>query len=375
MKTDIPKQFLLLDREPVLLRTVKTFLTQNTIHHVVVATSTEYRQETEQLFLKHLPKDLTRKLIFTNGGATRQDSVYAGLLALPDEVEIVLVHDGARPMIDSDIIARCLQGALQFGAVIAGVAAKDTLKKISSDGSIVQTVDRSDLWHAQTPQAVRKKLLESAYQKAHQDNFTGTDESSLLEHAGIQVHIVQGSEKNIKITRPDDFKLIAGLIEKTKPMKIGHGYDAHQLVKNRKLVLGGVTIPHDFGLLGHSDADVLTHALIDALIGAIGEGDIGRHFPDTDKKLKDISSLYLLKHTISLLSDRNLQIGNADLTVICQKPKLAAFIDEMRSNLAATCKSEPQSINIKATTTERMGFTGRGEGISAHAVVLLMEKQ
>ncbi len=373
MASDIPKQFLMVKGEPVLIRTAKVFLTKKSIHRVIIVAPPSHRQETEQLLKQWLPADLTPKLIITNGGATRQDSVFAGLQVVPEEVEIVLVHDGARPMVDAGIISRCLHGALEFGAVIAGVAVKDTLKKVSSDATIVHTVEREHLWQAQTPQAARKELLRQAYQKAREDNFSGTDEASLLEHAGIKVRIVAGSEKNIKITRPDDLKLIAGLLEQAGAMKIGHGFDAHKLVADRKLILGGVTIPYMLGLLGHSDADVLTHALIDAIIGALGEGDIGTHFPDDNNSFKDISSLKLLEKTIALAQSKKMRIENGDITVICQKPKLAPFIAEMRQNLADICKVEKNAINIKATTTESMGFAGRGEGISAHAVVLLTD--
>ncbi len=371
MKTTLPKQFLRLEGETILARTAKIFLQMSSIHYVVIVAAAEYRQETEKLFAGLLPPELNRKLIFTNGGATRQDSVHAGLKSLPAEVEIVLVHDGARPMITPEIITRCRRGALEFGAAIAGIQVKDTLKMLLADGVINRTIDRDQLWHAQTPQGAKKNLLEQAFHQANRDNFTGTDEASLLEHAGIKVHIVAGSEQNIKITKPDDLKLIAGLLKRTIPMKIGHGYDAHQLVKNRKLILGGVTIPFELGLQGHSDADVLTHALIDAILGALGQGDIGSHFPDNDQKFKDISSLKLLAQTILLAQDRRRQIGNADITIICQQPRLAPFLQEMRQNLARTCKIELESINLKATTTEKMGFCGRGEGISAHAVVLL----
>lgn len=375
MGADIPKQFLNLDGESILQKTVGKFLDHPAIRHIAIAVPSEYRPQAEQLFLESLPGSQKYRLIFTNGGATRQESVLAGMNVLPLEVDVVLVHDGARPMIDAGIIDRCLHGVLEHGAVIAGIPVKDTLKKVNREHLIEATIDRSELWQAQTPQAAWKKLLDQAYRKAMQDGFTGTDEASLLEHAGIKVGVVMGSEKNLKVTRPDDLALLAGLLEKRAPMKIGHGYDAHQLVKHRKLILGGVDIPHEFGLLGHSDADVLTHALMDAVFGAMGKGDIGKHFPDSDKQYKDINSLELLLHTVAAMHDQNLKLGNADLTIVCQKPKLAPYMETMRRNLAEICSVDPSAINIKATTTEKMGFTGRCEGISAHAVVLLISNR
>ncbi len=371
MKSKVPKQFLFLEGQPVLIRTARAFLEQKAIRHVAIAVPSQHTEETEKLLKTFIPEHLLDKIIIAPGGATRQDSVFSGLQSLPEEVEFVLVHDGARPMVSAEIINRCLEGVQRHGAVIAGVAVKDTIKKLSKNNLITRTIDRNNLWHAQTPQAAKKELLLQAYKKAHQDNFVGTDEASLLEHAGIQVTLVKGSEKNIKITRPDDLKLIAGILETDKAMRIGHGYDVHQLVPNRDLVLGGVTIPYELGLLGHSDADVLTHALIDAIIGALGEGDIGKHFPDSDEKFNNIDSLKLLKHIFTIVTQKNMCLGNADITIICQKPKLASHIEQMRKNIASICKVTNNSINIKATTTEHLGFTGRSEGISAHAVVLL----
>jgi len=185
------------------------------------------------------------------------------------------------------------------------------------------------------------------------------------------VVIVEGSELNFKITRPDDLALAAGLTKEIQMLKIGHGFDAHRLVPNRPLILGGVHIPYELGLDGHSDADTLTHAFIDALLGAMGEGDIGGHFPDSDQRYKNISSLSLLADVADLLKKKNLGLGNADITVICQQPRLAPHIGAMRENLARACAVNPATLNIKATTTEKMGYTGRGEGIAAHAVVLL----
>ena len=367
----VPKQFMTLHNTPILALTVGRFLRVANLRTLVVAVPAEHHEAAAVLFRHFLPAEEQHRLLLVNGGATRQESVKAGLAALPTGTATVLVHDGARPFVTAEIIERCLRATEQNGAAIAAVRVRDTLKQAGEDHLIRATIDRSGLWQAQTPQGARVELLRRAYSLADEDGFQGTDEASLLEHAGIPVAIVEGSELNFKITRPDDLALAAGLTQEKQMLKIGHGFDAHRLVSGRPLILGGVHIPHELGLDGHSDADALTHALIDGLLGAMGEGDIGRHFPDSDPRYKNISSLRLLTDVAGLLKKMNMTLGNADITVICQRPKLAPHIEAMRENLARACGVTPASLNIKATTTEQMGYTGRGEGIAAHAVVLL----
>jgi len=375
MGTAIPKQFLKLGGEPILIRTLRVFLHHPAMHSVVVALSAEHLETGKKQIFSSFATDLQRRLIVTCGGDTRQQSVSNGLKALPSSIEGVLVHDGARPMLTAEVIDRCITGIKQHGAVIAAVPVKDTLKEVDKT-RVVRTVDRSRLWQAQTPQAIRRQLLEQAYSHAENTHFTGTDEASLLEHAGIAVAVVEGSEQNIKITRPEDLALASGLLQTEKTMlKIGHGFDAHRLVEQRKLILGGVEIPYHLGLAGHSDADVLTHALMDAVLGALGAGDIGRHFPDTNAEYRGADSLKLLARVMELAKEQGMFLHNADITVICQQPRLADHLPTMRANLAEVCSTDESRINIKATTTEKMGFAGRGEGISAHAVVLMHSLQ
>jgi 2-C-methyl-D-erythritol 4-phosphate cytidylyltransferase/2-C-methyl-D-erythritol 2,4-cyclodiphosphate synthase len=366
-----PKQFLELAGLPILVRTCRAFLDLESIRWVAVAAPTDYLQHTIDLLCLHLAPDHMARMLFTVGGATRQDSVRAGLNALPAAIELVLVHDAARPLVDQAIILRCLHGAVRFGAVIAATPVKDTLKKVADSGLIQETVDRTSLWQAQTPQAAQRPLLERAFAEADRNQFVGTDEASLLEAAGIPVQVVEGGERNFKITRPEDLQVAAALLTEEQEMKIGHGFDAHRLVSGRKLILGGVEVEFELGLDGHSDADVVAHALIDALLGALGAGDIGRHFPDSDPQYKGIDSLLLLAHAQQLVEAQGYALGNADLTIVCQRPKLAPHLAGMQVNLARCCKVAPAAVNIKATTTEKMGYTGRGEGIAAHAVVLL----
>lgn len=366
-----PKQFLDLAGTPMLVRTCRAFLEVTAIRWLVVAAPSAYLDQTIELLHTHLTPGQTDRLRVTVGGATRQDSVRAGLNALPPEIELVLVHDAARPLVDRATILRCLRGAAEQGAVIAAVPVKDTLKNVADSGVIRHTVDRSGLWQAQTPQAARRSLLQRAFAWGEQQGFVGTDEASLLEAAGIPVRVVEGSERNFKITRPEDLRLAAALVQEERSMKIGHGFDAHRLVPGRKLILGGVTIDYALGLDGHSDADVVAHALTDALLGALGAGDIGRHFPDSDPRYKGIDSLLLLAQVQHLAESRGYTLSNADITIVCQQPKLAPHLAGMQINLARCCKVAPAAINIKATTTEKMGYTGRGEGIAAHAVVLV----
>jgi 2-C-methyl-D-erythritol 4-phosphate cytidylyltransferase/2-C-methyl-D-erythritol 2,4-cyclodiphosphate synthase len=369
MGTAQPKQFLELAGMPILVHTLRAFLEHPAVTVIIVVLPPEQLVSGVELIRPFLSIAQQEKILFTAGGATRQDSVYNGLQAVPAAVESILVHDGARPLLNAALIDRCIKGIEEQGAVIAAVPVKDTLKKIT-DNFINDTVDRTQLWQAQTPQGMQRELLEKAYQQAQADKFLGTDEASLLQHAGIPVAIIMGSEENIKITRPDDLRIAAGLLhKKEQTMRIGQGFDAHRLVAERKLILGGVEIPYHLGLAGHSDADVLVHALMDAILGALGEGDIGRHFPDTDEQYRGADSLQLLERVMDLVQERQMRIINADITVICQQPKLAPHIPAMQKNLSKVCSAE--QINIKATTTEGMGYTGRGEGISAQAIVLL----
>ena len=374
MATPLPKQFIAIGDAPVLIHTVRCFLATDTFHPVIVALAADHLETARQMFANFFLKKQLSKLILIVGGETRQESVLAGIRHLPPETDFVLVHDGARPFVSHVIIDRCLTEAAASGAAIAAVPVRDTIKQIGRKQKIVKTVDRQNLWQAQTPQVFRRELLEKSYELAEQHQFQGTDEASLLEHAGFPVSVVLGSEHNIKITRHDDLKIATGLLGENRKMKIGHGFDAHRFAPERLLILGGVTIPFALGLEGHSDADVLTHALIDSLLGAMGKGDIGSHFPDRDPQFKNISSLKLLGLVIDRLQADNFFIANTDITVICQQPRLTSYIAAMKNNIAAVCNLEAKSVNIKATTTEMMGYTGRGEGIAAHAVVLLQQK-
>ncbi|MFV0437871.1 MAG: 2-C-methyl-D-erythritol 4-phosphate cytidylyltransferase [Desulfopila sp.] len=371
MQLDRPKQFHQLGDLPVLVRTVRAFHHHRAIAMTVTVVPMAWLAAAREMLAEHdLVSDLS---IVVAGGRRRQDSVAAGLNALDPTTEIVLVHDGARPLIDPAVIDRVIDGARRHGAAIAAIPVKDTLKRSDESGQITATVDRSRLWQAQTPQAAHYELLRAAFATAGEIDVT--DEAMLLERAGIPVTLVPGAETNLKITRPEDLTLAEHLISSsaTPRFRIGHGFDAHRLAPQRKLVLGGVEIPYELGLAGHSDADVLTHALCDALLGAIGAGDIGGHFPDSDPSYANIYSIRLLEQVMEEVAATGFRVGNLDITVICQKPRLAPYLAAIRERIAQSCRSESSAVNVKATTTEKMGYTGRGEGISCHAVALLCQ--
>lgn len=378
MGLPLPKQFYELDGVPLLIHTLKAFERAAAIDLVIIVVPDDFRQTVSQTIVEFGLRKIGKVVA---GGRFRQDSVGAGLQVLPDEVEIVAVHDGVRPFVEAATIDSVIAAAEEHGAAMVAVPTRDTLKKVDN-GFVSRTVDRENIWQAQTPQAARKHLLLRAFEHAAQTGFVGTDEASLLENIGVPVHVVPGSERNLKITRPDDLSLAEALAGAGPQStggewgmhRIGHGYDAHRFAADRKLILGGVEIEHQPGLAGHSDADVLTHALCDAILGALCQGDIGRHFPDSEPQYKGISSLELLKQVCGLMRSRGYELDNADITVVAQEPRLAPYIGQMRDNLSATCAARDNVINIKATTTEKMGFTGRGEGMAAHALVMLTQK-
>jgi 2-C-methyl-D-erythritol 4-phosphate cytidylyltransferase/2-C-methyl-D-erythritol 2,4-cyclodiphosphate synthase len=372
MAANRPKQFIELGGLPVLARTVSLFLELPEIREIIIAAPSLHLQETREM----LERFALGPVIVVAGGETRQESVRAGLAVVSPGIELVIVHDGVRPLLDPGSVRACLAAAAETGAAMLAVPVKDTVKEVKAGMVVARTVDRHNLWLAQTPQVARRDLLEKAFAAALRDDFVGTDEAALLERIGCEVQIVMGSERNIKITRPDDLFLAEALV-KERPVpgsitvRVGHGYDAHRLGKGRPLVLGGVDIPFEYGLIGHSDADVLLHALCDAMLGAAGLGDIGRHFPDIDPALKGVSSLRLLERVVEKLSARAFTLVNADVTVVAQRPQLSPYFPVMQDNIARVCRIAVERINLKATTTEKMGFTGREEGIAAHAVVLL----
>jgi len=300
------------------------------------------------------------------GGGTRQQSVRNGLSALPDDCDIVLVHDGARPNPDRDLVQRIVESVERYGTGVAAVPLTDTLKEADQDGVVKRTIPRDGLWLMQTPQGFRKDLLKKAHSNARDDM---TDDAQLVEALGEKVRLVKSSARNLKLTTKED--IIMAQLLTGNGLRVGTGYDAHRLTEGRALVLCGVDIPFEKGLLGHSDADVALHALCDALLGAAAMGDIGLHFPDSDERYRGISSLVLTRRTVELLAQKGFAPVSADVTVVAQRPKLRPYIDQMRANVAQALFIPADSVSVKATTTEGMGFEGRGEGISAQAVATI----
>jgi 2-C-methyl-D-erythritol 4-phosphate cytidylyltransferase/2-C-methyl-D-erythritol 2,4-cyclodiphosphate synthase len=303
------------------------------------------------------------------GGATRAHSVLAGLEALADFApDIVLVHDAARPHIPAGTIPALLAALQSHQGAIPAVPVADTLKRGES-GAIAATVSRANLFRAQTPQAFHYQTLLRLHRAgAHPD---ATDDAWLLEHAGLPVALVPGAEDNIKLTYPEDFARVERTLPTLLP-RVGTGFDVHVLKPGRKLMLCGIDVPFELGLDGHSDADVGIHALCDAIYGALAEGDIGRHFPPTDADWKDADSARFLRHAAGRITARGGMLANADITLICERPKITPHAPAMIARLADLMDTHASRISVKATTSERLGFTGRGEGIAAQAAVCVM---
>ena len=301
------------------------------------------------------------------GGATRADSVCSGLRAAKGQ--LVAIHDAARPFVSEQVITDALAEAAAMGAAAPAVAVKDTIK-IANDRAVVQTPDRAALFAVQTPQCFCRNLYWKALEAVQGEKVhLVTDDCSLFELTGRPVQLTQGDYANLKITTRED--LPRAEQKEGNDMRIGHGYDVHRLVEDRKLILGGVEVPFEKGLLGHSDADVLAHAVMDAVLGAAALGDIGKHFPDTDPAYAGADSLQLAQHVARIMREKGWKIVNIDSTLLCQKPKLAPYIPAMRENLAAAFGMPVDAVSVKATTEEHLGFTGEGLGIAAHAVALI----
>ena len=297
------------------------------------------------------------------GGATRADSVRSGLAAAKGQ--LVAIHDAARPFASAEIITAALQAAAESGAAAPAVPVKDTIKVADQDGKVVATPDRATLYAVQTPQCFDRALYLQALEAVSGEKASlVTDDCSLFELAGLPVTLTAGDYANLKITTKED-------LQKEKTMRIGHGYDVHRLVEDRKLILGGVEVPYEKGLLGHSDADVLLHAVMDAVLGAAALGDIGQHFPDTDPAYKGADSLALTREVAKIIAAHGYKVGNIDATILCQRPKLAPHIPAMRQNIADAFGLPLDAVSVKATTEEHLGFTGEGLGIAAHAVALI----
>ena len=367
MGSALPKQFMALEGGTILEMAIAPFEKSNYVDNILVVTGQDF-----VALCRESCRRFSKVSRIVTGGKERQESIYQGLLHLSEEEEAgyVLIHDGVRPYATEALLERVLTAAEKSGAAVPAVPVKDTIRRrlLSEDGGETsETLDRKFLYQVQTPQGFAAGLLRRCYEKAREDGFLGTDDASLVERMGYPVQLVPGDYSNIKITTKED--LPKG--EPAMDMRIGTGFDVHRLTEGRKLILGGVEIPWEKGLEGHSDADVMIHALMDAMLGAAALGDIGLHFPDRDPQYEGISSLTLLEHVGKLINEAGYRFGNADITIIAQNPKLLPHIPKMRENLVRTLKTDAERISVKATTTERLGFAGREEGIAAEAVCLL----
>ena len=325
------------------------------VDDIVVVTREDKIPDVERLMDKY-PKVCA----VTKGGSTRFESVRNGISAGPEH-DYICIHDAARPFASQKLVRNVIEKAFEYGAAAPCVPVKDTIK-YTEDGFISGTPDRNKLRAVQTPQVFKRDHYLSALASS-EDAF---DDCQVMERAGYRIFPAEGEESNYKITTREDVEELTGM----SGIRIGHGYDVHRLVEGRKLILCGVDVPYEKGLDGHSDADVAVHALMDAILGAAGLPDIGKQFPDNDPQYLRANSVVLLSKVMELISEKGWELGNADITIVCQKPKLAPFIPGMRSTLERVLGKG--RVNIKATTEEKLGFTGSGEGIAAHAVALIL---
>jgi 2-C-methyl-D-erythritol 4-phosphate cytidylyltransferase / 2-C-methyl-D-erythritol 2,4-cyclodiphosphate synthase len=363
-RAGVAKQWLVLGGETVLRRSARTLAGCGLVDEIVavVPPGEEARAVAELA-------DLGKPVRSVAGGTARADSVRNGLAALSG-CDLVLVHDAARPFATPALARAVALAAAEDGAALAALPASDTVKRAEPDQPrVAETLPRRDVWLAQTPQGFRAAVLWRAFEAAGAAAADATDECALVERAGLPVALVPGEAGNFKITTADDVARARACLE--APVAMGIGYDVHRFAAGRRLVLGGVEFEGD-GLLGHSDADICAHALCDAILGAAGLGDIGRHFPDTDAQWKGVESLKLLRAVAAKAAALGWRVGNCDVTLAARRPKIAPRAEEMRARLADAMGIAAAQVNVKATTGEGLGFVGREEGIAAHAVAVLV---
>lgn len=371
-ETDLPKQYAELAGEPVLRRTLRTFLDHGRVDHALAV----IRPGDEDLYARSsdaLPPGL---LAPVHGGATRQLSVLAGLRAAAAlKPDAVLIHDAARPFVTADCIAATLDALKDRHGAIAAAPLSDTLKR-ASGGRIGETIDRANLWRAQTPQTFRFGAILAAHEAAFESGRSDfTDDASIAEWYGLDIGLVDSGSHNMKITTAEDLRianLLAGAADARAMLadvRSGTGFDVHAFEAGDHVTLCGVNIPHTAGLKGHSDADAGLHALTDALLGTIGAGDIGDHFPPSDPAWRGADSAIFLSHAAVLVAERGGRITNVDVTLICEQPRIGPHREAMRARIAELLRLDRERVSVKATTSEGLGFTGRREGIAALATV------
>lgn len=355
---------------PLIWYTLQNVMQSLFLDEVILVVQPE-EQSAFQKVLDEIPHTISVK--FARGGKTRMDSVAGGLEVLSPASDVVLIHDGARPGVEGAAIDRMIQTLSgETEAAIFGLPSVDTIKITDGSGHVVETPDRKHLVRAQTPQGAKTALFKACMQKVRDRGISVTDDASICEACGVPVACLMGKESYFKITVPEDKERFVQMMTPAKPpFRVGEGYDIHKRDDTRPLILGGVRISERGGLLGHSDADVLIHAIMDALLGAAGCPDIGHYFPDHDSRYLGISSVILLEKVRDVLEEKGYAVGNIDSTIIAEAPKLAPYVPKMKEILAGALHILPEQINIKATTNETLGAVGRGEGIAALASVLI----
>lgn len=368
----VPKQLLTVGGRSLLERSVALFLDHPQIDELVVALPPDLAAEPPP-YLRAARKPVR----IVAGGPRRQDSVANAFAATDAGTDVVVIHDAARPFATPALISRTIAAAAESGAALAALPSRDTVKRASpaQTAFVAETIPRASIYLAQTPQAFTRRVLRDALSLGGAD-AEATDEASLAERAGHPVRIVEGEQTNIKITTQEDLAVAEALAtpQAAPPARTGRagtGYDLHRLVVGRPLVLGGVMIPFERGPLGHSDGDVVCHAVTDAILGALALGDIGRHFPDSDPRWKDASSTDLLRRAVAIVQSAGYQVGNVDVTVILEAPKIRGYVDAMRRAVADALGTSVDQVSIKGKTNEGVDAVGRGEAIAAHAVALL----
>ncbi len=366
MGADKSKLLLEVGGKTVIRRTLETFENTDCISKIVLVT-----REQDIPAMKNEAQGITKLINIVKGGKDRQDSVLNGVSAAGD-CDYIAIHYGARPLVTPEEIELVCADGVKYGAATLSAVPKDTVKIADGDSFAASTPERSSLRLIYTPQVFDRKAYMECIAKA-ESSFT--DDCQLFESQGRKVFLTAGKYTNIKITTPEDIPAAEAILgikrNEVARMRIGHGYDVHKLVQGRKLIMGGVEIPHETGLLGHSDADVLCHAVSDALLGAAAMGDIGHLFPDTDPAYKGADSVILLTKVVEALNKGGYRPVNIDATIIAQRPKMMPHIMKMRENIAKACGLDVNDVSVKATTEEKLGFTGREEGISTHAVALI----
>lgn len=367
-----PKQLLELDGRSILEHSVDVFSAHPDVAETIVVLPPDLAIAPPAWLGARAPR-----VRVVPGGERRQDSVANGFDAADPGADVLLVHDAARPFVTAAVISRVIDAAAAHGAAIAAIPVSDTVKRVDrrpDETVIVDTIPRDALYLAQTPQGFAREVLRDAVALGR-SGVDATDEAMLAERAGYSVRLVDGAASNVKITTAEDLQAAARRSASAGVVRIGMGYDLHKLVPARRLMLGGVEVPSELGALGHSDADVVCHAVTDAILGAASAGDIGQLFPDTDQRWKDASSLDLLRRAVALVGTRGFTVVNVDVVVVLERPKLGAYREQIADRLAGVLGVDRDAVGVKAKTNEGVDAIGRGEAIAAHAVALLRSER